>query len=765
MKVIDTLKSYTRKGGFRHMKRRFLFSCIIWLAVCPLWGQAILGIDAYLENDRLLLELDESVMDTPMHLTRLGVGYHHVKWSRQGDNILLSLELIESETGTLIPPIIGKPKIYKQLLGRFPIMGGRGTDHTFVIDATELFLQTHIQYEYYSKQNVVSELSFVERVDRYTDQLIVRTQRTIEESDGRKTMDADFSLYRLPDPMESRLYDQRMAFNSEVLGTALDHENQAPLGSIERWRLKKKEVSKDLDTPIRPIVFYLDSLIPHPWKPYVKKGILEWLSAFEAAGFQDAIEVREMTPAMVPGTEQLKNTAMVHWKMYEKIEELGDGGSTCLTVLDKRSGEILRADVLLTGMDRWAIDYFVRCAPLDPRARKFPFPKDLMGELIQSVTAHEVGHALGLRDGNFGEYAYPFEKMRDTNWLGKMSHVPSIMSYSRHHHIVQPEDSIDPSLLMQRVGPMDLYQIKWGYVPLDGLDDGKSFLEQLVRLQDSVPWYRYNFKKAPALGPDSSSEVADNDDPVRSMALGLKNLERVMDMASSIGNDQKDDDLLMDIHLRAIRLWHREMEHILSMVGGYTVQLKNGDQGGLVYTPVPMEEQKRALAFLLENAFDVPQWLSEPAYLGRIQYAPNPDLLLFFQIKLVKELVSASRMKRMEFMEQIHGFEGLSEQVLNQIMEGMFMELGEKEIIVDNRRQALQKVLLAQLDFAIEQEGRLNSANDLSGGNLFLYNPFAKSLIALELQNIKGKMEKAIRKSGNSATKGHLVLSLATGSK
>ncbi|MHA7830182.1 MAG: zinc-dependent metalloprotease [Flagellimonas sp.] len=758
MKAIEKKKGSTLSGVLRHMNREFLFSCIVWLAVCPLWGQTNLGIDAHLENDRLLLELDKGILETPMHLVRLGVGYHHIQWSRQGDHILVSLSLIESETGTLIPPIVGKPKIHKQLLGRFEIIGNKGTDHSMVIDATDLFLKTHIQYEFYSKQNVVSGLSFVERVDRYPDQLIIRTQRTIEGSDGRKTIDADFSLYQLTDPMQPRLYDQRMAFNSEVLGTALDHENQAPIGSIERWRLEKKDESKDLVPPVRPIVFYLDSQIPDPWKPYVKQGVLEWLTALEAAGFKDAIEVREMTPTMVPGLEQLKNTAMVHWKMYEKINELGNGGSTCFTVLDKRSGEILRADVLLSGLDRWAIEYFVRCAPLDPRAQKFPFPEDLMGELIQSVTAHEVGHALGLRDGNFGEHAYPFEKMRDTDWLREMSHVPSIMSYSRHHHIAQPGDSIPPSLLMQRVGPMDRYQIKWGYVPLDGLDYGQRFLENLVQLQDSIPYYRYNFKKSPALGPDSSGEVADNDDPVRSMALGLKNLESAMEMASSIGKGQKDDDLLKDVHLRAIRLWHREMAHVLSMVGGYTVQLKSGDQKGLVYTPVPFEEQERALKFLMENAFDVPQWLSEPAYLGRIQNAPNPDWLLFFQSMLIKELMSAERMKRMEFMEQVHGFEGLTEHMLAKVMEGMFKELDEKKIVVDSRRQALQKILLAQLASAIELEGRLNNANDQSGGNLLLYNPWAKSLIAMELQKIRAKMEKGIKKSTDKATKGHLTL-------
>src|SRR5690606_4753338 len=105
--------------------------------------------------------------------------------------------------------------------------------------------------------------------------------------------------------------------------------------------------------------------------------------------------------------------------------------------------------------------YFIRAAPLDKRAQKFPFPDDLLGELYQSLVAHEAGHTFGLMDRNYGEFAYPIEKMSDVEWLRTMGHTPSVMNYTRQNNVAQPEDSIPPSLLNQKVGPMDIYNIKW----------------------------------------------------------------------------------------------------------------------------------------------------------------------------------------------------------------------------------------------------------------------------------------------------------------
>ena len=50
--------------------------------------------------------------------------------------------------------------------------------------------------------------------------------------------------------------------------------------------------------PIKPIVFYIDNSTPYQWRSYIKKGIEDWQTAFEKAGFKNAIIAKEITDSM-----------------------------------------------------------------------------------------------------------------------------------------------------------------------------------------------------------------------------------------------------------------------------------------------------------------------------------------------------------------------------------------------------------------------------------------------------------------------------------
>jgi hypothetical protein len=88
--------------------------------------------------------------------------------------------------------------------------------------------------------------------------------------------------------------------------------------------------------------------------------------------------------------------------------------------------------------------YFLQAGPLDPRAQKLPLPDDLMGQLVEYVIAHEVGHTLGFQHNMKASATYSVEKVRDPQWLKTMSHTPTLMDYSRFNYVAQPEDHIPP---------------------------------------------------------------------------------------------------------------------------------------------------------------------------------------------------------------------------------------------------------------------------------------------------------------------------------
>src|SRR4029079_7664381 len=127
----------------------------------------------------------------------------------------------------------------------------------------------------------------------------------------------------------------------------------------------------------------------------------------------------------------------------------------------------------------------------DPRAMKLPLPDDLMGRLLEYVTAHEVGHTLGFQHNMKASSEYPAENIRDKEWVKKMGHTPSIMDYSRFNYVAQPEDGINRDALMPRIALCDVGATKWGYSPIPGVktpEEEKKTLHKWAMEQDDKPW-------------------------------------------------------------------------------------------------------------------------------------------------------------------------------------------------------------------------------------------------------------------------------------
>src|SRR5690606_8329299 len=96
--------------------------------------------------------------------------------------------------------------------------------------------------------------------------------------------------------------------------------------------------------------------------------------------------------------------------------------------------------------------YMVLAGALDTGARKAQFSIDLAGEISASVVAHELGHCLGIHHNYLSSALVPVEKLRDKKWVEKNSFSPSIMDYSRHNYVAQPEDKVGREGLIPKVG-------------------------------------------------------------------------------------------------------------------------------------------------------------------------------------------------------------------------------------------------------------------------------------------------------------------------
>ena len=268
-------------------------------------------------------------------------------------------------------------------------------------------------------------------------------------------------------------------------------------------------------------------------------------------------------------------------------------------ISDPRTGEILNADIqFYHNVMNLARDwYFVQVGPLDPRAQKLPLPDDLMGRLLEYVTAHEVGHTLGFQHNMKASSMYPFEKIRDKEWVHKMGHTPSIMDYSRFNYVAQPEDGIAAEDLIPRIGPYDIWATMWGYTPIPGAktpDDEKPTLDKWAKEQDDKPWLRFSTANSNGSDPGEETEAVGDADAVKATALGVKNLQRVtkMLMSATAYKEGETYDQLAELYGRVLSQWSTEMNHVAGIVGGFNSQEKVVGQEGRIFNLIPKEKQQ-----------------------------------------------------------------------------------------------------------------------------------------------------------------------------
>ena len=139
------------------------------------------------------------------------------------------------------------------------------------------------------------------------------------------------------------IYDRRVGFFSSGKNIYSSDKDRIDYTKyVHRWRLEPKEEDREayfrgeLVEPAKPIVFYVDSAFPDKWRDIVKQGVEDWNTAFEAAGFKNAIIARDYPKDDPDFDPDDMRYSCVKYAVTDIANAMGP------SYVDPRSGEILK---------------------------------------------------------------------------------------------------------------------------------------------------------------------------------------------------------------------------------------------------------------------------------------------------------------------------------------------------------------------------------------------------------------------------------------
>lgn len=750
-------------------------------------------------KDKYYYEIPKAMLDkeflwvTQIARTTLGVGYggqalgrRVVRWERNENKINLrnvNYSIVADPKSEIAEAVRNSNQ--DTILMAFPVAAW-GPNDSAVIEVGRLF--TTDVFEFSARQRLSATTmdatrSYIDRVTAFPENIEAEATQTYTRvatpagaggganpfgssgmSPGSATVVLHHSMVKLPEnPMMPRLFDERVGyFSVGTMDFSRPEHKATERRFITRWRLEKKDPNAALSEPVKPIVYYIDRATPAWLVPFTKAGVEKWQKAFEAAGFKNAI-IAKMQPSKAEDPEfdpEDARYSVIRW-LPSTIENASGPH-----VNDPRTGEILESDIqmyhnIMNLQRSW---YFTQVGPLDPRTAKFPFPDDLMGQLVEYVVAHEVGHTLGFQHNMKASSLYPQEKVRDAAWVKKMGHTPTLMDYSRFNYVAQPEDKIAVGDLIPGIGPYDEWATMWGYKPIPtakSSDEERVTLDTWAREQDKTPWLRFSTDASAGSDPGELTEAVGDADAVKSSAAGLTNLKRVANMLVTATTTQKGDpyDDLNELYGRMLGQWTLENNHVAAIVGGFNSQQKHIGQDGVRFTVIPKARQAEAVRYLNDNAFASPTWQINKDILRRIEPIGALNRVRNAQNSTLNNLLSSTRFARLIEQQALDGDAAYQPaDFLADVRNGVWSELNAPaSVTVDAYRRNLQR---AYLDIA---NNKLNAPAQTAPAGLpasfaamFITSGDERAFYRAELREISNMAANALTRTTDRTTKVHL---------
>ena len=496
------------------------------------------------------------------------------------------------------------------------------------------------------------------------------------------------SFIALPEnPMPIRYADERVGwFSLQKINYSSEELKSDSYRIIRRWRLEPKDkeayAKGELVEPIKPILYYLDPATPLKWRKYFKMGIEDWNTAFEKAGFKNAIIAKD------PPTKEEDPNFSPEDIRYSTVRYVASTtrNATGPSVSDPRTGEILESDIIWyhNHLRSYRNRYLLETAAANPKARTLNTPEEEIGEMMRRVISHEIGHALGLPHNMKASSAYAVDSLRSGSFTQKYGIATTIMDYARYNYIAQPGD--ENIRFIRQLGPYDDYAIEWGYRYF-GLapEKEKETLLAMVDEKSLDPMYMFGGR-----GNDPNAQTENiGDDPVKASTYGLNNLKIVAkNLKTWTSSPNKNYNDLEELYGELISVYRRYVYHVHSIIGGVNETLHTSKQSQVsTYVNVAKNKQLAALEFLHQNLWKTQNWLLDKNLISEFNGEGGLIKIQNLQRSALERLLSTRDLNRMLSTNATLKGNGLS---VTSLLDELYSDLIKTSNNLDVSQQSLQ---------------------------------------------------------------------------
>lgn len=578
---------------------------------------------------------------------------------------------------------------------------------------------------------------------------------------------------------KKRLADPRVGYFTTQIDNLTSESHTPYRDLIHRWNLEKKNPDAELSEPVEPITWWIENTTPEEFRPAIKEGVLAWNKAFRKAGFKNAIVVKEMPDNAEWDAGDIRYNVL-RWTSSPYPPFGGYGPS----FVNPHTGEIIGADIMLEyvfftnrvkAAELWkASDAMKRMQANDPQmcAAGYNMYQNLLmgkaalnfrgaseeelGEFVHSalveLTLHEVGHTLGLNHNMKASNLHSPEEINNTELTSKVGLTGSVMDYNAINLALREENQGD---YFQRIpGPYDDWAIEFGYDPER---EGDAREELLARSTEHKLMFGNDADDMRSPGKAIDPKVMTGDLTSDAVEYSKIRMELVRDIMPNIKErfrvEGQSHQELFDRFNSLFYNYANSGRVISRYIGGvYVDRALVGQQGAeKPYTPVPLEQQKKAMNYLTKYIFAPDAWNIQGDVYNYLQrqrrgfnfFGSSEDpkihaMVLSMHRQVLAHLLHPNTVERIT-NTQLYGNEYKMSAFMNDLTAAIFE--ADMNGDVNTFRQNLQIDYLKRLTYVLSEEGQQE------------YDNIVQSQAIYQLNEIKDDLES--KRAGNQSTRAH----------